>query len=298
MSTATVPATAAVLPGPFHNLRQFAVRLGRVRQASFGGALVCLVVLAALLAPWIVSFDPIATNLYHALKAPSWTHLMGTDELGRDIFSRVLYGARTSLVVGVLSVAISLVVGLTAGLISGYYRGWIDNVLMRIMDALLAFPVLLLALAIAAVLGASSRNVIIAIGIVFVPYFARLVRGQVLYLRELDYVMACRISGGSDLRIIWRHILPNALSPVIVQASLSISFAMIVEASLSFLGLGVQPPAPSWGSMLKAGYPYMASAPWLAIWPGVILAITVLGFNLLGDGIRDALDPRLRRLAE
>ncbi|MGH2435820.1 MAG: ABC transporter permease, partial [bacterium] len=233
-------------------------------------------------------------NFENLLKPPASTHIMGTDDLGRDILSRIFYGTRTSLLAGVISVGIAVAIGLPLGLLAGFYRGRLDDVLMRLTDAMLSFPFLVLALAMAAVLGAGLDRAMIAIGIVFTPGFVRLSRGQVLSEREQNYVEAARASGAGDGRIIWRHILPNIVSPVLVQASLSTAAAITAEAALSFLGLGTQPPTPSWGSMLNIAQAYLGSAPWMALWPGLAIFITVLSINLTGDGLREALDPRLR----
>jgi peptide/nickel transport system permease protein len=238
--------------------------------------------------------DPTKPDFTNLLAPASRQHLLGTDDLGRDLLSRVIYGARTSLLAGVVSVGIAILVGLPLGLMSGYYRGRLDNFLMRLTDALLSFPFLVLALAIAAVLGAGLSKAMIAIGIVFTPGFIRLSRAQVLSERERAYVEAARAQGAPDLRIIWRHILPNSLSPVLVQASLAMAAAITAEATLSFLGLGTQPPTPSWGSMLNIAQAYLNRAPHLALWPGLAIFVTVLSLNLVGDGLREVLDPRLR----
>lgn len=248
----------------------------------------------ALFAHWLAPGSPVKPDYANLLQPPNVTHPMGTDDLGRDIFSRVIFGARTSLLAGVISVGIAVLVGLPLGLISGYYGGRLDDVLMRFTDALLSFPFLVLALALAAVLGAGLDKAMIAIGIVFTPGFIRVARGQVLSEREQNYVEAAKALGAGDGRIIWSHILPNVLSPVLVQASLATAVAITAEAALSFLGLGTQPPTPSWGSMLNIAQAYLGTAPWMAIWPGLAIFVTVLALNLLGDGLREALDPRLR----
>ena len=223
------------------------------------------------------------------LRPPSTAHPLGTDDLGRDILSRIIYGGRVSLEVALISVSISLGIGLIIGLITGYWKGWIDNLLMRFMDAILAFPSLVLALAIAAVLGAKLINAIIAIGIVYIPQFARLIRGQVLSVSNLEYVQSARALGASSRRIIFFHILPNITTPLIVQITLSVGYAILAEASLSFLGVGVQPPQPAWGTMLRMGYPYLEAAPWLAIAPGAAIFLVVMACNFVGDWMRAAL---------
>jgi peptide/nickel transport system permease protein len=275
-------------------LRYALHRYARNRLALVGLWIVGLVVAAALLAPAVAPADPAKPDFANLLQPPSRTHLLGTDDLGRDILSRVIYGARTSLLAGCVSVGLAVAIGLPLGLVSGYYRGPLDNFLMRLTDALLSFPFLVLALAIAAVLGTGLAKAMIAIGIVFTPGFIRLARGQVLSERERTYVEAARALGARDGRILWGHILPNTLSPVLVQASLAMAAAITAEATLSFLGLGTQPPTPSWGSMLNIAQAYLGRAPWLALWPGVAIFLTVLSLNLVGDGLREVLDPRLR----
>ena len=265
-----------------------------VRLARVSLAIVVIAALMAILAGVIVPYNPTQAVLGAVLEAPSVAHPMGTDDLGRDVLSRVIAGARASLAAGVVATGIGLTVGSVLGLVSGYFLGLVDTVIMRVMDAMLAFPGLVLALAITAALGPSLINAMIAIGVVSVPHFARLARGQVLLLRRTDYVEAARALGVSDRRIMARHVAPNMLTPIIVQASLSIAFAILTEASLSFLGLGVQPPTPSWGFMLNQGRDYLGQAPWLAVFPGIAIFLVVMAFNLLGDAIRDALDPRLR----
>ena len=260
-----------------------------------GGAIIFVAVLAGLFAP-LAPYDALATDTAAILAKPDGRHWMGTDELGRDIFSRTVEGARISLRVGVLSVLISLVVGVSLGLVSGYAGGLIDDIIMRLMDMILAFPAIVLALGLMAALGPGLNNAMAAIAFVNLPVFARLVRGQVLALKGLEYVQAARVIGQRHEGIMFRHILPNVMAPLIIQASISVAFAILYEASLSFLGLGAQPPAPSWGTMLNVGKSYMEIAPWLAIFPGLAIFVTVIGFNLLGDGIHDAIDPRSRQL--
>jgi peptide/nickel transport system permease protein len=269
-------------------------RLVHMRLAGVGGAIVGAVVLAALLGPLVAPYSPTQQDVRNILKPPAVAHLLGTDELGRDTLTRVLYGAQVSLQVGVLAVGISLLIGVTLGLVAGYLRGLTDAGVMRLMDGLLALPTLVLALAITAMLGPSLTNAMLAIGITGVPVFARLVRGQVLSVRELDYIQAARSLGAGDGRVMLTHVLPNVLAPIVVQASLAMPTAILAEAGLSFLGLGVQPPTPSWGAMLNTAKGYLQQDPWLAIAAGTAIFVTVLGFNFLGDAVRDALDPRLR----
>ena len=267
-------------------------RLMRRKGAMVGLGIVVFFVLVALLAPWISPYDPLATSWGAVRKAPSAAHLFGTDEIGRDVLARVIFGARASLMAGVISVCISLTLGVPIGLLAGYAGRWTDAIISRLTDAMLACPFLILAIALAAFLGPSLTNAMIAIGISATPIFIRLTRAQVLAVKVEDYVEAARALGNPHLRIALRHILPNIVAPLIVQATLAIAAAVIAEASLSFLGLGQQPPAPSWGSMLNTARNYVDQAPWMAIWPGLSIFLLVLSFNLLGDGLRDALDPR------
>tara|TARA_R110002049_G_scaffold203654_1_gene374232 strand:- start:30088 stop:30987 length:900 start_codon:yes stop_codon:yes gene_type:complete len=262
------------------------------RSAMLGGALVAFFVLIALAAPILPIPDPIATDWGAVRKAPSGAHWLGTDELGRDVLSRLVWGAQASLLAGVVSVAIALGLGVPLGIIAGYFGGWTDAIISRCTEALLAAPFLILAIALAAFLGPSLTNAMIAIGISATPVFIRLTRGQVLSIAAEDYVESAHAIGLSTPRILRRYIFPNVLPPVLVQATLTVATAIIAEASLSFLGLGQQPPSPSWGSMLNTAKNFLNQAPWMALWPGVAIFLVVLGFNLLGDGLRDALDPR------
>jgi peptide/nickel transport system permease protein len=266
----------------------------RRHSAMVGLGIVVILVLAAVLAPWIAPYDPAQQSWTAVRKPPSWLHLLGTDESGRDLLSRVIFGARASLLAGVVSVSIAFGIGVPIGLAAGYLGGWIDALISRIADAMLACPFLILAIALAAFLGPSLTNAMIAIGITTTPIFVRLTRGQVLSVKVEDYVEAARAVGNPAWRIAVRHILPNILPALLVQATLSIATAIIAEASLSFLGLGQQPPAPSWGSMLNTAQRFMTNAPWMALWPGLAIFLAVLSFNLLGDGLRDALDPKER----
>ena len=269
-------------------------RLRRRRGAIVGLVVVVIFVLLAVLAPWVSPFDPLATSWSAIRKAPTALHWFGTDEIGRDVLSRVIWGTRASLLAGVVSVSISLMLGVPIGLAAGFLGGFVDGLISRITDAFLACPFLILAIALAAFLGPSLSNAMIAIGVSATPIFARLTRAQVLNVKVEDYIEAARAVGNPPLRIALRHIMPNIVAPLIVQATLAIAAAVIAEASLSFLGLGQQPPAPSWGSMLNTAKNYVDNAPWMAIWPGVSIFLLVLSFNLLGDGLRDALDPRQR----
>jgi peptide/nickel transport system permease protein len=269
-------------------------RLARRRGAMLGLGVVVFFVVMAILAPTIAPHDPLQTSWSDVRKAPTAAHLFGTDEIGRDVASRVIWGARASLLAGLVSVCISLSLGVPIGLLAGYVGGWVDALISRVTDAMLACPFLILAIALAAFLGPSLTNAMIAIGISATPVFIRLTRAQVLSVKVEDYVEAARAVGNSHLRIALRHILPNVVAPLIVQATLAIAAAVIAEASLSFLGLGQQPPAPSWGSMLNTAKNYIDNAPWMAVWPGVSIFLLVLSFNLVGDGLRDALDPRHR----
>jgi len=296
MATATMPRPLPVDVAAPERMRTpvFLARLLRGLLAKVGAMVVLALVVAATLAPSLAPYDPTEQALDRMLEPPGRQHLLGTDDLGRDLLSRLLYGARVSLVVGLLSVGISLVTGVAFGLVAGYRGGWLDEVIMRVMDGLLAFPALVLALAITAALGPSLRNAMLAIGIVGIPSFARLVRGQVLSLRAQEFVEAARAGGAGDGRIVLRHIVPGTLAPIIVHASLRVAFGVLAEAGLSFLGLGTQPPTPSWGAMLNTGREYLEMAPWLSIAPGAAIFLTTLSFNFLGDGLRDAADPRLR----
>jgi len=246
----------------------------------------------AVFAPFVAPYDPLKQDLANLLAPPSASHVLGTDNVGRDILARVIWGARVSLIAGAGSVAIAALAGCLLGLLAGYWRGPVDDLVMRIMDAVLSFPALVLALALGAVLGAGLGSVLIALGVVYAPTFARLMRGQVLTIRMREYVQAARLLGAPDWRILQRHVLPNAATPIVVQASLSVAFAILAEASLSFLGLGVRPPEPSWGGMINAGRGYLQQAPWIVFGPGAALFVTVLGLNFVGDAVRDALDPR------
>ena len=272
--------------------RQAARNLKRRPAALSGLAVVVFFVLLALLAPWVSPYDPVATSWSAIRKAPSAAHWFGTDEIGRDVLARVVWGTRASLAAGIVSVSISLAIGVPIGLAAGFIGGLTDGLISRVTDAFLACPFLILAIAMAAFLGPSLTNAMIAIGVSATPIFVRLTRAQVINVKVEDYVEAARALGNPPWRIAIRHVLPNVIPPLIVQTTLAVAAAIIAEASLSFLGLGQQPPAPSWGSMLNTAKNYMDQAPWMAIWPGLAIFVLVLAFNLLGDGLRDALDPR------
>lgn len=288
----TLAADIRAMAPPASPWRRSLRRLLARKGAVFGMLVVTFFVAIALLAPVISPYDPIATSWTTVRKAPSAAHWFGTDEVGRDVLARVIWGARASLTAGVISVGIALALGIPIGMLAGYRGGWTDAAIGRVVDAMLACPFLILAIALAAFLGPSLGNAMIAIGITATPIFIRLTRGQVLTVKTEDYVEAARAVGNKELRIAFRHVLPNVMPPLLVQASLAIATAIIAEASLSFLGLGQQPPSPSWGSMLNTAQRFLTQAPWMAIWPGLAIFMVVLGFNLLGDGLRDAFDPR------
>jgi len=282
-------SAAATLP---RRKRRGLVRFMRNKAAVFGAILVALIVVMAVFAPWLTQYDPVQASFMTVRQAPSAAHWFGTDELGRDVLSRLLYGARASLLAGVVSVGIAVVLGVPLGLLAGYFGKLVDGVISRIADALLSIPFLILAIALSAFLGPSLTNAMAAIGISAMPRFIRLTRGQAISVKAEEYVEGARAIGLDHARIILRYILPNVLPPIIVQASLTVASAIIAEASLSFLGLGQLPPAPSWGSMLNTAKDFVSQAPWMSIFPGIAIFLAVLGFNLLGDGLRDALDPR------
>ena len=288
------PADLGVAAPPAGAWRPVWRKLKRRRAAMVGLAVVAMFVVAALFAPWLAPFDPVETSWSAIRQAPSSAHWFGTDDIGRDVLSRVIWGTRASLLAGVVAVSIALALGVPIGMTAGFVGGFVDALISRLTDAFLACPFLILAIALAAFLGPNLTNAMIAIGVSATPIFVRLTRAQVLNVKVEDYIEAARALGNPPLRIAWRHVLPNILAPVIVQATLAIAAAIIAEASLSFLGLGQQPPAPSWGSMLNTAKNYIDNAPWMAIWPGLAIFLLVLAFNLLGDGLRDALDPRQR----
>jgi ABC-type dipeptide/oligopeptide/nickel transport system permease subunit len=289
---------AVTKPKEFKQISQLQETLRRLkhnRMALIGLLIISIFVLCAALAPWIAPYDPTRASLRHALQKPSSESPLGRDELGRDMLSRIIYGARISLSIGLISVSIGAVIGIPIGAISGYYGGKTDLIVQRLIDIMLAFPGMLLAIVVVSTLGVGLRNVMIAVGIVSIPIYVRLVRGSVLSIKEQEYISAAKALGSGDLRIIFRHILPNCLGPIIVQSTLQIATAILWAAGLGFLGLGAQPPTPEWGTMLSKGRVYIRVAPHVTTFPGLAIVLSVLGFNLLGDGLRDALDPRLKR---
>ncbi len=274
--------------------REFWPRFRRNRLALSGLVLVAVLFLVSLLAPWLAPYDPNFIDINAILMPPSSSHLMGTDSLGRDVFSRIIYGARISLKVGFVAVGLATLIGVVLGAVAGYYGGWVDNLLMRLVDLMLCFPTFFLILAVIAVLEPSIWNIMVIIGLTSWMGVARLVRAEFLSLKEREFIQAARALGAKDGRIIFRHLLPNALAPVMVSATLGVAGAILTESALSFLGLGVQPPTPSWGNILTAGKDNIEIAWWLSVFPGLAILITVLSYNLLGEGIREAIDPRLK----
>ncbi len=266
--------------------------------AVAGSIIVAIVVLSAVFAPWISPYSPVDTDLYSRLKPPSFEHPLGTDGLGRDVLSRVIWGARVSLKVGVISVSIGMILGVFLGLIGGYFGGMTEKTIFSFVDLLLSMPSLLLALAIVATLGPGITQVMVAVGISLVPAFARVARGSVLTVKEQNYILSAKALGASHVDIMIRYILPNIITPIIVLATLNCAFALIMEAALSFLGIGVQPPDPTWGSILSDGRVTIRTASWVSTFSGLAITVTVMGFNLLGDGLRDVLDPRMRRILQ
>jgi peptide/nickel transport system permease protein len=276
-------------------LRETWRRLKMNRAAICGLAVIVVMVTSALLAPWVAPYDPTKMDVRARLQGPSLEHVLGTDNFGRDIFSRIVYASRISLVIGFVAVGIGAVFGGIAGAVSGYYGRWLDSLLMRAMDVLLSIPQIILAIAIVGAMGASLLNLMIAVGISVLPRYARLVRASAMSLRDLEFIEAARAAGASDLRIILQNIIPNCMAPLIVLSTLGVAQAILSAATLSFLGLGIQPPTPEWGSMLSDGRQFLRNAPHITIFPGLAIVIVVMALNMLGDGLRDALDPKLRR---
>ncbi|MBM7551358.1 nickel transporter permease [Thalassobacillus pellis] len=270
-------------------------RVVKSKTSLMGLIIISLLIIVAIFAPQIATHSPTEQNIIERYQAPSGEHWLGTDELGRDIFSRLVFGARITIKIGVICVGISMVTGVLLGCVAGYFGRWVDQVIMRIIDIMMAFPSILLAIALVAVLGKSLTNAMIAVGIVGVPHFARIVRSTVLSVKETEYIEASRVIGAKNGRILFSHVLPNCLAPIIVQATLTVGTAILDAAGLSFLGLGAQPPTPEWGAMLSDGRSALQTAPWVVMFPGLAIFLVVLGFNLFGDGLRDALDPRLKQ---
>lgn len=298
-SQLTQGARIGVQPGvyarPETPLTNFLRRFARNKLAIIGALIIGIMIILAVCAPLVVPYDPLVQDLEHVLEPESAQHLMGTDDLGRDMLSRIIFGTRLSLLAAIYAVAVAFLLGVPIGLLSGYHRGyWDELVVMRIVDAWQAFPFLILALALAATLGAGFSNAMIAIGIGFTPAFIRIVRAQVMTVSNQEYIQAARVVGAPTSRILLRHVLPNSMAPLLVQTTLSMAAAVLAEAALSFLGLGAQPPTPSWGQMLNVAQGYISLAPWLAYWPGLAIFLAVMGLNLIGDGVREALDPRLK----
>ncbi|HEU4369666.1 MAG TPA: ABC transporter permease [Methylomirabilota bacterium] len=291
---AQAPAAAGA-PAGVGTARRWWRRFARNRGAVFGLGVFLAVVVMALFANVLAPYDPVAQGVGPANEPPSWEHWAGTDSFGRDMLSRIIYGARIALVVGVVAVLLAMVIGVSLGLVAGYYGGKVDALIMRVMDGLFAFPIIILAIAMMAVMGFGVKNVIIAVGVGFIAPFARVTRADVLAVKEEPYIEAARLAGVSGPAIIARHVLPNVLAPIIVQAALRVSGAIITESGLSFLGLGPPPPTPVWGSMIAEGRNFIVMAPHISTIPGIALMVTIVGLNLLGDGLRDTLDPRLRR---
>lgn len=295
MSTQAEPIKTLKYRPRWEAFKTVSKRLLKNKAAVVGGIIIIFFVIVALVGPLLVKADPNQHDFLNKLQPPSKEHWFGTDNFGRDIFSRIVHGAKLTLIVGFLSVAVGGIIGVLVGIISGYYGGWFDTISMRIVDVLLAFPGILLALAIVSVLGGSIRNVILAVGIFSIPAFARIVRGSTLQVKKLEYIDAVRSLGASDMRIIFRHILPNIMSPIIVQATMRIATAILTAAGLSFLSLGAPPPTPEWGAMLNEGRTYMHNAGHMVLIPGIMIVIVVLAFNIFGDGLRDALDPKMKQ---
>ncbi|SMD09367.1 ABC transporter permease [Sporomusa malonica] len=288
------PANNPGMPPAKSRKAEFFERFKASNSAMIGIIMLAVLIFSAVFAPALAPYDPYESNMPNSLKPPTTAHIMGTDELGRDIFSRILYGARISLIVGIEAVTLALICGVILGAVAGFYGGKIDTAIMGVMDIMLSFPSILLAIAFMTVLGRGVEKAVIAIGIVSIPQYARIVRGSVLSVKENVYIMAARAIGSSDRRLIFAHILPNVLAPIIVRATIGVSVAILEAAALGFLGLGVQPPTAEWGTMLGSGRQTIFNAPHIVTFPGVAITLTVMAFNLLGDGLRDVLDPRLK----
>jgi peptide/nickel transport system permease protein len=283
--------TEPARPSEFKRFKRVFLSRGVV---VFGFVIIILVLISAFFAPWIAPYDPYKTDMYNFLQSPSSAHWLGTDAIGRDTLGRLIYGSRVSLMVGVVALGAATVVGMALGLAAGYFGGWLQALIMRFVDALMAFPLLVLALVVAALLGPGLRNVMIALGVAMMPGFARIMCGQVLSVKQNDYVMAGIADGGSNLRIMLRHVMPNCFPPLIVNITMSMGMTILAEAGLSFLGVGIEQPTAAWGAMVNDGYKYLFTNPVLSFAPGFAIMLTVFSFNMVGDGLRDALDPKLR----
>jgi peptide/nickel transport system permease protein len=296
VSERTISVEISEMPPRVSRWRQFIRVFIKRRLVLFGSIVILLFLITAAFGSLFAPYDPNEQQLDQFLKGPTREHLLGTDNLGRDILSRIIYGSQNSLMVGVVALAIAAFFGMLAGMLAGYYGGWVNRLIMRLVDVLMSFPMILLALLISALLGGGLKNVMIAIGIAMIPGYARLMCGVVLSAKETDYVLAERSMGSGNLRIMFAHIVPNCFAPLIVLITIQIGAAILTEASLSYLGIGITPPAPAWGAMVNSGYKYLSTNPLLSIAPGVAIMVVVFGFSMIGDGLRDALDPRLRGL--
>ena len=296
MSEHTLSTERSELPPRVSKLRRFIRVFISRRLVIFGSVVIILFLITAAFGPLFAPYGPYEQHLTQILKSPSKEHLLGTDHLGRDTLSRIIYGSRNSLMVGVVALAIAAIIGMTAGMLAGYFSGWVNIIIMRMVDALMSFPMILLALLIAALFGGGLRNVMIAIGIAMIPGYARMMCGMVLSEKEADYVLAERSMGAGNMRIMFGHILPNCFPPLIVLITIQIGAAILTEAGLSYLGIGITPPAPAWGAMVNDGYRYLVTNPLLSFAPGLAIMLVVFAFNMVGDGLRDALDPRLSGL--
>lgn len=285
---------ASVAPPRISGWKRFSRVFLRRKVVAFGLIVIVVLIFVAIFAPVVAPYDPLKTDLKNIRAEPSWEHWLGTDTLGRDVLSRIIYGSRSSLVIGIVAVGVAAGIGMTLGLIAGYFGGVSHSIIMRFIDAMMSIPMILLALTIAALLGAGLTNIVIALGIAMIPPYARLMSAQALTVKEHDYVAFARAIGASDMRTMVQHVAPNCFPPLIVLMTMMLGGAILAEAGLSFLGVGIRPPTPTWGAMVSEGYRYLLTSPWLSIAPGVAIMLTVFAFNMVGDGLRDALDPRLR----
>jgi peptide/nickel transport system permease protein len=292
-TSATLESVKPIQPRISETRRFFRVMFGRW-LVIFGTVIILLLILTAIFAPWLAPYNPYKVNLSESMQQPSWHHLLGTDEMGRDVLSRIIYGSRIAVIVGLVVVTVAGAIGMFLGLLAGYFGGWIETIIMRFMDALMSLPPLVLMLAIAVMLGGGLTKVFAALAVGFMPTYCRLMCGQVLSTKENDYIMAANVIGANHLRIMFRHLVPNVFPALFVNITMDLGFAILAEASLSFLGIGINPPTATWGAMINGGQHYLLTNPLLSIVPGMAIVLVVLAFNLVGDGLRDALDPRLR----